>query len=35
VANLPAARNNARAFAGEVIEMLKANMPARQREQVA
>jgi chromosome partitioning protein len=35
VANLPAARQNARAFAGEVIEMLKANAPAKQREEVA
>jgi chromosome partitioning protein len=35
VANLPAARLNARTFAGEVIEMLKANAPAKQREEVA
>jgi chromosome partitioning protein len=35
VANLPAARNNARAFAGEVIETLKANTPVKQREEVA
>lgn len=35
VANLPAARLNARAFACEVIEMLKANTPAKQREEVA
>ena len=35
VANLPAARLNARVFAGEVIEMLKANAPAKQREEVA
>jgi chromosome partitioning protein len=35
VANLPAARNNARAFAAEVIEILKASIPAKQREQVA
>jgi chromosome partitioning protein len=35
VANLPAARANARAFAAEVIETLKANAPAKQREEVA
>jgi chromosome partitioning protein len=35
VANLPAAKANARALAGEVIETLKANMPANQREEVA
>ena len=35
VANLPAARNNARAFAAEVIEILKASIPAKQREEVA
>jgi chromosome partitioning protein len=35
VANLPAARLNARTFAGEVIEMLKANTPAKQHEEVA
>jgi chromosome partitioning protein len=35
VANLPAARFNARSFAGEVIETLKANAPAKQREEVA
>lgn len=35
VTNLPAARNNARTFAGEVIETLKANAPAKQREEVA
>jgi len=36
VANLPAAKANARAFAGEVIETLKSHMsPAKQREEVA
>jgi chromosome partitioning protein len=35
VANLPAARLNARTFAGEVIENLKANAPSKQREEVA
>lgn len=35
VSNLPAARQNARLFAGEVIETLKANTPAKQREEVA
>jgi chromosome partitioning protein len=35
VSNLPAARNNARTFAGEVIETLKANSPARKQEEVA
>jgi chromosome partitioning protein len=35
VANLPAARLNARTFAGEVIETLKAGSPARQQEEVA
>src|SRR5580698_6072493 len=35
VANLPAAKANARAFAGEVLETLKASMPAKQREEVA
>ena len=35
VANLPAARLNAQLFAGEVIETLKANAPAKQREEVA
>jgi chromosome partitioning protein len=35
VANLPAARTNARLFAAEVIETLKAGMPVRQREEVA
>jgi chromosome partitioning protein len=35
VANLPAARNNARSFAAEVIEILKASMPVKQPEQVA
>ena len=35
VANLPAARLNAKIFAGEVIETLKANAPATQREEVA
>jgi chromosome partitioning protein len=35
VANLPAAKANARAFAAEVIETLKANAPAKQREEVA
>jgi chromosome partitioning protein len=35
VANLPAARLNAKLFAGEVIETLKANAPAKQREEVA
>jgi chromosome partitioning protein len=35
VANLPAARSNATMFAGEVIETLKANAPAKQREEVA
>ena len=35
VANLPAARQNARAFAGEVIETLKANIPVKQHEEVA
>src|SRR5580658_6216474 len=31
VANLPAAKANARAFAGEVLDFLKANPPAKQR----
>jgi len=35
VPNLPAARLNARTFAGEVIEMLKANVPAKLQEEVA
>jgi chromosome partitioning protein len=35
VANLPAARNNVRTFAGEVIETLKANASVRQQEEVA
>jgi hypothetical protein len=35
VANLPAARANARLFAAEVLENVKASMPARQREEVA
>jgi chromosome partitioning protein len=35
VANLPAARLNAKLFAGEVIETLKANAPVKQREEVA
>jgi len=35
VSNLPAAKANARAFAQEVIETLKANAHARQPEQVA
>jgi len=35
VANLPAARANARNFAGEVIETLKANIPAKKHEEVA
>jgi chromosome partitioning protein len=35
VANLPAAKLNARSFAGEVIEMLKANTLAEQHEEVA
>jgi chromosome partitioning protein len=35
VSNLPAARLNARTFAGEVIEALKANSPAKQQEEVA
>jgi chromosome partitioning protein len=35
VSNLPAARQNARLFASEVIETLKANTPAKQREEVA
>jgi chromosome partitioning protein len=35
VSNLPAARLNARTFAGEVIETLKANAPANQQEEVA
>jgi chromosome partitioning protein len=35
VANLPAARLNARTFAGEVIETLKANGVAHKQEEVA
>ena len=35
VANLPAAQANTRAFAGEVLETLKSNAPAKQREEVA
>jgi chromosome partitioning protein len=35
VSNLPAARLNARTFAGEVIETLKAKSPAKQQEEVA
>ena len=35
VSNLPAARLNARTFAGEVIETLKANAPANRQEEVA
>jgi len=35
VSTLPAARQNARLFASEVIETLKANTPAKQREEVA
>ena len=35
VPNLPAARLNARTFVGEVIEMLKANAPAKLQEEVA
>ncbi len=35
VSNLPAARLNARTFAGEVIETLKANTPAHKQEEVA
>jgi chromosome partitioning protein len=35
VANLPAAKLNARTFAGEVIETLKANNVTRQQEEVA
>jgi chromosome partitioning protein len=35
VANLDAAKLNARMFAGEVIETLKANTPAKKREEVA
>ena len=35
LANLPAARLNAKLFAGEVIETLKANAPAKQREEAA
>jgi len=35
VSNLPAARANARAFAAEVIESLRASTPAKQREEVA
>jgi chromosome partitioning protein len=35
VANLPAARLNARTFAGEVIEILKSNTHAEQEEEVA
>jgi len=35
VSNLQAARQNARIFAGEVIEKLKAIAPAKQREEVA
>ena len=35
VGNLHAARTNARLFAGEVIEMLKATMPAKRKEEVA
>jgi chromosome partitioning protein len=33
VANLPAARLNAKAFAGEVIERIKASAPARRQQQ--
>src|SRR6202050_2959258 len=35
VANVPAARLNAKVFAGEVIETLKAHAPAKKREEVA
>lgn len=35
VANLPAARANARIFAAEVLEILKASIPAKQTEEVA
>jgi chromosome partitioning protein len=35
VSNLPAARLNARTFAGEVIETLKANSTAKRQEEVA
>lgn len=35
VANLPAAKLNARTFAGEVIEILKANANVQKREEVA
>jgi len=35
VSNLPAAILNAKSFAGEVIEKLKANAPAKRREEVA
>jgi chromosome partitioning protein len=35
VSNLPAAILNAKMFAGEVIEMLKAHAPAKRREEVA
>jgi len=35
VANLPAARQNARAFAGEVIETLKKSATAKKQEEVA
>jgi chromosome partitioning protein len=35
VANLPAARTNASAFAGEVIETLKASISSKRREEVA
>jgi chromosome partitioning protein len=35
VSNLPAARMNAKMFAGEVIEMLKSTTPARRAEEVA
>ena len=33
VANLPAARNNARAFAAETIEKLKASTPAKKKQE--
>ena len=35
VSNLPAAKLNARTFAGEVIELLKASSPAEKKEEVA
>jgi chromosome partitioning protein len=35
VSNIPAAINNARAFAGEVVAILKRNKPQEQRREVA